>query len=188
MKIEMTLDVEGLKDLEAALVELGDEKVRKASARRALVKAAKPLLDDMKQNAPVARGHLERGIRIGSPGNVGAQAFASVLQSGGSRDDAVAAMRDVRRSKSGVEIAIGPGRHPQAIFQEFGTEHHAPQPFVRPAWEGGKDKALGDIKKELWADIEKTAKRAANKAARLAKKSAKLDANADLLRSRLGIG
>lgn len=182
----ITLKVEGLREIEAALQELGDVKVRKASARRALVKAAKPMLDDMQQSAPVLRGHLKRGIRIGAPGNVGSQAFARVLQSGGSKDEAVAAMREVRRSASGIEIAIGPGRHPQAIFQEFGTENHAPQPFVRPAWEAGKDKALNDIKRELWADIEKTARRAANKSARLAKRAAKLDANADLLRSRLG--
>lgn len=183
----MKMEVEGLRDLEAALTELGDEKVRKASSRRALRKAAQPMLESMQRNAPVARGHLQRNLRIGGSGNVGAQAFASVLQSGGSRSDAVAAMRDVRRSASGVEIAIGPGRHPQAIFQEFGTENHAPQPFVRPAWEASRSSLIPMIQRELWADIEKTAKRAANKAARLAKKSAKLDANADLLRDRLGL-
>lgn len=181
-----TFKIEGLRELEDALKELGDEKVRKAAARRALVRAAKPLAEEIQANAPVAKGHLRRSVRIGSPGNVGGAEFARVLRGGGSRDDAVAAMREVRRSKSGVEIAVGPGRNPQAIFQEFGTEHHAPQPFVRPAWESQQDGMVEAIKAELWADIEKTAKRAANKAARLARKAAKLDANADMLRARLG--
>jgi HK97 gp10 family phage protein len=167
MKIELSLDVEGLKDLEAALVELGDEKVRKASARRALVKVAKPIAEEAKRRAPVRRGYLERSIKVGSGGNVGKQAFAQVLQSGGSREDAVAALRDAQRGKSAVEISIGPGRHPQAIFQEFGTENHAPQPFMRPAWESARNRLIPDIQKEIWIDIRKTTERAERKAARL---------------------
>lgn len=181
-----TFKIEGLKELEAALSELGDVSVRKASARRALVKAAKPFAEEIQSLAPQRSGHLKRSVRIGASGNVGGAEFARVLRSGGSREDAVAAMREVRRSKSGVEIAVGPGRNPQALFQEFGTEHHAPQPFVRPAWESNQDGMVEAIKAELWADIQKTAKRHENKAARLAKRAAKLDANADLLRAKLG--
>src|SRR3546814_5274143 len=32
-----------------------------------------------------------------------------------------------------VEMYVGPGQHPQAITQEFGTFKEAAQPFMRPA-------------------------------------------------------
>src|SRR3546814_8806998 len=34
-----------------------------------------------------------------------------------------------------VEMYVGPGQHPQAITQEFGTFKEAAQPFMRPAWD-----------------------------------------------------
>src|SRR3546814_13925652 len=34
-----------------------------------------------------------------------------------------------------VEMYVGPGQHPQAITQEFGTIKEAAQPFMRPAWD-----------------------------------------------------
>ena len=66
----------------------------------------------------------------------------------------------------------GAGAHlfvPQAVMQEFGTEHHGPQPFLRPAWDGGKMRMLSGIKRDLWAEIKRAADRVARKRARALK-------------------
>ena len=62
------------------------------------------------------------------------------------------------------------GAPPQGVWQEFGTVNHSPQPFMRPAWDGGKDKLLDGIADDFWTEIEKAAARQAKKAARLAAK------------------
>ena len=72
---------------------------------------------------------------------------------------------------------MGPGGQgggkapPQGSLQEFGTKNHGPQPFMRPAWDAGKDQALDDVKTALGAEIEKAAQRAARKQARLIAKA-----------------
>jgi len=53
-------------------------------------------------------------------------------------------------------------------MQEFGTVHNGPHPFLRPAWDAEKDKVLAGLKDDLWAEIEKAAKRIARKAAKAA--------------------
>src|SRR3546814_6698189 len=34
-----------------------------------------------------------------------------------------------------VEMYVGPGQHPKAITQEYGTFKEAAQPIMRPAWD-----------------------------------------------------
>lgn len=41
------------------------------------------------------------------------------------------------------------------VFQEFGTVHHGPQAFLRPAYDAGKMRAVEAIKKRLRQRIEK---------------------------------
>lgn len=169
-----TVKLEGFKELERELDRLQNVSIRKASARRVLKKVATPLAEAAKGKAPRRVGHLAESIKVGgkvSGPNEAKSAFAEVMRSGGSREQAVAALRDVQRqSASLVQISVGPGRHPQAITQEFGTRFHAAQPFMRPAWDEQKGQMLGTIKRELWADIEKAVARAEAKAARLAAK------------------
>ena len=167
-----TVKIEGADELNRELEKLAKPATRKASARRALKNAAKPLVSSMRSNAPVRAGHLLSGIDVSTKavgGDAGKAAFASALRSGGTRQDAVGALRDARRAASGsVNMFVGPGRHPQAITQEFGTWFHPPQPFVRPAWDSNKSGMLEQIKKDLWSDIQKSVARAERRAARLA--------------------
>lgn len=72
-----------------------------------------------------------------------------------------------------MEMFVGPGGHPQAITQEFGTFFHPPQPFMRPAWAAEKGSILEDLAGDIWEEIEKAAKRAERKRAREAAKAAK---------------
>ena len=69
-----------------------------------------------------------------------------------------------------VEAYAGPGRQPQAHLQEFGTSHHGPQPFARPAWDRGKHDLPTGLAADFWDEIKKAADRLARKTARLAAK------------------
>lgn len=135
--------IEGLREVDAALGQLGKATGRNVM-RRVAIKRLQPIADEMKANAPVDQSDL--------------------------RDSIIVTTKNPKRNRkrSEVEAHAGPGRHPQAHLQEFGTAHHAPQPFARPAWDGGKDALLEGITDDFWTEIEKAAARQAKKAARLA--------------------
>src|SRR5690606_2513631 len=92
--------------------------------------------------------------------------------------------KTVRDDKASVEVFVVAGPLPHAVMMEFGTARAitegrcagtqrpgtAPQPFMRPAWDQGRMRVLEDLKKELWAEIDKAVARAQRKAARLAAK------------------
>lgn len=141
----MKMRVEGLKALNASLMQMKGS-LAKAVVRRALVRAAQPIADDMAQRAPRDSGylgdHIDTGVRL------------SRRQS------------KMSRKESDVEVFAGATRVVQATLQEFGTSDTPPQPFARPAWDAGKMQALQDVKTSLADEIEKTATRAARKAAR----------------------
>lgn len=139
----VTVKIEGLREVDAALGQLGKATGRNVM-RRVAIKRLQPIADEMKANAPVDQSDL--------------------------RDSIIVTTKNPKRNRkrSEVEAHAGPGRHPQAHLQEFGTAHHAPQPFARPAWDGGKDALLEGIADDFWTEIEKAAARQAKKAARLA--------------------
>lgn len=170
--MKTTVRMEGLRELERELARLGNPTTRRASARRAGVAALVPMADKARTLAPRRRNDLADSISVGtklSGPNAGRAAFGRVLQQGGTRQAAVAAMRDVQReTASQVFVYMGPGRHPQAITQEFGTYFHDPQPFMRPAWDQESRATLTRIAVELWADIQKAVARAERRAARQA--------------------
>ena len=41
------------------------------------------------------------------------------------------------------------------MFQEYGTVHHGPQPFMRPALDQGKSQAIEAMKKKIKERIDK---------------------------------
>jgi HK97 gp10 family phage protein len=165
----MKIKIEGLRDLEKALQELGDDRARRAVANRALKKAAQPIAESARSKVPVLFGDLRDSITVAkttSQGDVGKQAFARVVRQTGDKALASQALRDARRGAASIQrIYIGPGRNPQAIFQEFGTINHPPQAFMRPAWDELAEPTLARIQEELAADIQKTAARIAKKKA-----------------------
>ncbi|HRY04519.1 MAG TPA: HK97 gp10 family phage protein [Beijerinckiaceae bacterium] len=69
-----------------------------------------------------------------------------------------------------VYVFVGPASLPQAIVQEFGAADQAPQPFMRPAWDGKKIIALATVIDVLEREIEAATQRLARKAAREAAK------------------
>lgn len=150
----VTMRLEGFRELEAELARLATPATRKASARRALKKAAQPMADLAQANAPRGEtGNLAPSISVGTK--------LSKRQAGMHR-------RMFRGSRSAVEMFIGAGPLPSSWTQEFGTRHHAAQPFLRPAFDQDHRAMLDRLKTELWADISRAVARAERRAARLA--------------------
>lgn len=182
----ITVGVEGLKELDAALGQLSKATAR-GVLRRVLVRRAEPLAERARELVHETTGSLKQSIIVSTrkPAghDAGKAAFANVLREGGSRAEASAALRDARRASGGqafAEAFVGPGRHPQAISEEFGTADRTQattgrftgrviaHPFMRPAWDAEKDAILDGIAKDIAAEIAKTVARAASRAAKRA--------------------
>jgi HK97 gp10 family phage protein len=153
----MTVRTEGFAELERALQELGREATQKASLRRAARKAIQPVADMARTLAPddpeTGGNDLRSSIGVGTRLS---QRQASLHR------------RMFRDERAAVEVFAGAGPLPQAHLQEFGTRHHAAQPFLRPAWDAEGRRTLDRLATELWADIQRTAARQARRAARQA--------------------
>jgi HK97 gp10 family phage protein len=152
-------ELKGAKELEAALMEL-PKRIGKAAVRRALLKAGGPIAEDAKARVAVLSGDLKRRIAI-----------STQL----SRRQRRSRARGAVKGRVEVFIGTGPARHAHLV--EFGTapRRHkrgksigaAPaRPFMRPAWEAGKNRALDVFGRLLWIEIEKAAKRLARKQAK----------------------
>lgn len=145
--------VEGLRELERALSEL-PKATGKAVLRRVGRKALAPMRDTARQLAPNDPNtppiDLETSIEISSRQKSGRQ------------------IKRTPEGKASVNLYMGPTKegYPQAVPQEFGTIHHAAQPYMRPAWDERKSDALDIIKRDLADEIMKSAKRLAKKRAR----------------------
>lgn len=138
-----SLKVEGLKDLEKALMQM-EGATSKRVARRALKSAATSMEAKATALAPSEFGDLAADIQTSTK-----------------------ARKAVRFDP--VQVYIGPSTSQSrvGVQQEFGNEFHGAQPFMRPAWEATKYTVLDDIESELSLEIFKTAERAARKAARM---------------------
>jgi HK97 gp10 family phage protein len=97
----------------------------------ALSEAIKPMVDDMRSRVPVRDGELREGITT-----------TKVFKDG-----------NLQKVSAGVIWDEWPGagvhhENPElyySVFQEFGTEHHDPQPFIWPSYEKNKKKSLNII-------------------------------------------
>jgi HK97 gp10 family phage protein len=186
--MSVKVKVEGLKELDAALGELTKATARNV-LRRVLKRAGQPIADAARGKVPVDTGKLRDSIIVGtklaSSQDSGKAAFASVMRGGGSREEARSALIAANKAAKGgaafAEMFVGPDNRPAAHLVEFGTGERfhrsgksggsvAPQPYMRPAWDGEKGRALEIIKDDLGDEIMKAAERAAKRAAKLAAK------------------
>lgn len=188
----MRVTVEGFAELDRELGRLSKGMARGA-LRRAGVQAMAPMAALAASLAPVETGELAGSIAIsarakGAGSDVGRAEFAAAMRGGQGRAAAVAALRDARRSANeadggppflelfmGPTQPTGPGARDLAIkriAQEFGTRHHAAQPYMRPAWDQDRAAMLERLKVTLWAEVQKTVARAQARAARAAARAA----------------
>ncbi len=163
-----TAKLTGFKELDAALGNLTKATARSAM-RRALIDAAEPMARAARQNAPRDDDQLYEHIEISAKvkDEAGAAAFGTALQAGGSKSQAIAAMKDARSGNSFVQMYLGPTtRAPHAHWQEFGTVNHAPSPYLRPAFDEQAKPTVDRLKVSLMDEIEKATVRVARKIAK----------------------
>lgn len=173
---KQAFNVEGLKELEAALKELPRSVAGNVLKRSVAIPAA-DFADAASEKAPKERGVLAEQIKVSKPKiiNPGTAAFAAAMRETGDRAIAASAARAANRAAGGsgksVVVHVGPTKQAfHGSLQEFGTAHHAPQPFMRPTLDkmgAGFGPAVG---KTLATEIEKARKRIAKRAERLAAK------------------
>jgi hypothetical protein len=67
-----------------------------------------------------------------------------------------ASSKDRALGRFDARAYMGPTRfgYPQAIFQEFGTIRHVASPYMRPAWDTEKHKALEIIRSGMATRVE----------------------------------
>ncbi len=146
-------EIEGLKELDQVLKEFAEEyspAKAKGVLTRTLKKAGQPIADAEKAFAPVLEGGL---------------AASPIVSTKLSRRQ-----KRSNKKESAVEAYIGPTPHAKSVQTEFGNAHQAPQPHLRPAWDGGWRGALDSIASTMKTEIEKTRKRLVRRAERLAAK------------------
>lgn len=176
----VSVSVSGLKELDANLRLLSKATARN-TLRRVLTKAGQPIADAAAALAPddpsTGAPDLKTSMLVTSrlKNEVGRSEFAEVKRSGGGQAEAVQAMRDARRTAAGegsfAEVYVGPSADIfYAHMQEFGTAHHPPHPFLRPAFDQEGGKVLDIIMSELGGEIDKAVKRMKRRAAKKAGK------------------
>ncbi len=144
--------IEGLRELGAALRELGDE-VSKRVIFAATLKSAAVVRARARELAPKSdRPHrVGRGGPVVQPGNLAAGIATKRL-------------KQFKTGRADYEVrwkAKRKGDPFYGLFQEFGTAHHAAQPFMRPAFDQTKEQALQTMQDTLKKRIAAAAKRAA---------------------------
>lgn len=161
----LTLEMEGVEDMETALRKLGQDRLIRRTMRRGLLKVTRPAAETAKRLAPkTGTGKMAAKIR--------ASTTLSRRQRRGGH---------YRFDPNVAYVWLGAGPRGPGVLTEFGTGPRytkkgafrgaAPaQPFLRPAWEQHKHQILKDLGPELWKEINKSAKRLAR---RQAKKAAK---------------
>lgn len=143
-----TFKIEGLRELDHALKELPRATARKVLLQT-LKKEAQPIADDAASFAP------------DDPATGGKDLRSSML----------VLSNPAKLRESDVEVAVGPSKKTfYGLFQEFGTAHHGPQPFLRTAFDSNVMRVLNGIKNTLAEEIEKARNRLAAKAERDAAK------------------
>ena len=144
----------GLKETLDALEQLPTLSMKKTVVRNALKKAAIPIRDAAKIKAGSIKydaDNIVKSIHVDTK-----------------------LTRKQRRDRSRVTVYVGPS-HPLAHLFEFGTAQRLTKkgarrgyitatPFLRQAWDEKKLVALDVLKKELWEQIKKAARRLAKRA------------------------
>lgn len=166
MSRAVVVSTSGFKELDAALGELPKATARNV-LKRTLEKAAEPIAQRARELVPVDSGDLRDSITVSArlKNKVGNAEYSAAMRQGLGKAAAVQALRDARRGANGsfAEVYIGPAV-PKGFYGhlvEFGTSRMAAEPFMRPAWDEGQDRALGIIKEELGNEIIMAAKRIA---------------------------
>ncbi len=141
----------GLKEVKTALRKLPDS-TAKGVMRRVMKKVLIPVRDQAKMLAPKDDGDLKESIVIST------------------RLSKAQKRKFRKHDPSDVSMFVGAGPLEHAHLQEYGTDHHGVQPFMRPAWDNNKRQVFNNIRDEMWKEIKKTVARQKKRAAKKAGK------------------
>ncbi len=150
----VTMKLEGFDGFEKNLAQLEKLGTRRAVARRSLIQAAKPLAEMAQGMAPV--------------GDTNTLAPSIIVGTKLSKRQSALHRKMFRNDRAAVEVFVGAGPLSSAHTQEFGTVHHAPQPFMRPAWDRDHKALLQRLGEIMAKEIDKAITRQARRAARSA--------------------
>lgn len=138
--MKVSLKIQGGMDLARHLKALPEALSRKVQVE-ALKDGAEPMREMATDLAPRGAGpgpHLADNIVVGAP-------TQASLERRGRFDETV--------------VEVGPSRKPNDVFygffQEFGTRHHAAQPFMRPAFDSQAGHSLTRILSSFWRVIKR---------------------------------
>lgn len=163
---DQAMKIEGLRELEKALMELKTT-TAKGVARRAMKKSLAPFRDRAAAMAPRGTEPLEgRDERL-------ADSLAITTRLSRSQ------RRGLKLDRDTVYMFAGPSGQRHAHLVEFGTGPRfqkngryvgrmPAQPFMRPAWDATKAEVLKRISEEMRREIEKTVARIAKREAKAA--------------------
>jgi HK97 gp10 family phage protein len=163
--IRTVVRVEGFRELDKALGQLPESTARN-TLRRVLKKAAEPIHIQAKSLAPV-RDASDPDVYYGPADNrrLRLRGTTKFLVQSGTRLTKRQARAVRKAGKYFAEHYVGT-RDRVAQLVEYGTSESRAQPFMRPAWDANKMKALEIIKSELGEEIQKSATRLARKRAK----------------------
>jgi HK97 gp10 family phage protein len=168
------VSVDGLREVGMAFDELSKATAR-GVGKRALIKAAQPMVemaarlapDDPETGAPDLHTSIMASAKVKN--TAGNAEFASVMKAGGSKADAISALRDARRTAAGegsfAQAYVGPVSSTKrsaikAIVQEFGSVKQSPHPYMRPAFSATAQQVISGVGAILKIEIEKAVARA----------------------------
>lgn len=191
--MKMPLDIKGLRELDNVLANDLPKAAARGVLRRALLSSAEPMAAQARALAPDDPDtiDLDRDLReniiiatraSGDSIAAGNKAFSDTMKAGGTRAEAGAALRAVRKNMAAAKVGafLGPSTQVfHGIFSEFGTglRYHKsgkyvgrmePHPFMRPAFDNDKDAMIRRLKLELSDEINKAVARARKKALKVA--------------------
>lgn len=149
--MKMTIKVEGLRALGEAMRELGYETSMKI-ARSMTNAAAKVVRNDAIRRAPESEEPHELEGVVVQPGNLKKNIVTKRVSRSRLTSEHIVTVRGKR--KDGYAARYG-------RLQEFGTVHHAPQPFLRPAFDSNVTGAIEAMKTTGKRRIESAARKAA---------------------------
>lgn len=122
MKIKVR--IEGTDKIALNLRAMGKALTRK-TLKPIMREHLEPIADDMRTAAARGTGEMAKSVRVS--------------------DRLSKTQRAKLERIAPIEMYVGPGSLPQAIQIEFGNSHQPPQPFIRPAFDKGADRALKGI-------------------------------------------
>lgn len=138
---EFTVNIRGLKELDEALRQLPDA-LQAGPVRSGLKAAGKYLAEGMATRAP--RDPVVAGVTLA---------------------EEIVAEATVSTKRHSASVQIGPTRRAfYGSFQEFGTEDHPAQPFMRPTLDQDGQGAIAVFASHMKEGIDRVVRRLARKA------------------------